>query len=84
MLKSIFCASLLVGLVGCKAMKDAPITHLYIPDMEHQTCSKRMITDKSTLASVWIADISLDECDGVIGLDSEEFMNLRTYLKDMK
>jgi hypothetical protein len=43
-----------------------------------------MITDKSTLASVWIADISLDECDGVIGLDSEEFMNLRTYLKDMK
>lgn len=82
-MKTICLVSFLL-LTGCKAMKDAPISHLYIPDLEHEVCSKRVITDKSTLASVWVEDLALVECEGVIGLDSEEFMNLRTYLKDNK
>lgn len=82
-MKTICLVSFLL-LTGCKAMKDAPISHLYIPDLENQVCAKRAITDKSTLASIWVEDLPLVECDGVIGLDAEEFLNLRTFLKDLK
>ena len=68
-------------LSGCLTMKNAPITHLYVIDLQNGVCSKRVITDKNTLASRRIEELPLEACDGIIGLSAEEFLNLRTYLK---
>ena len=62
-------------------MKNAPITHLYVVDLQNGVCSKRVITDKNTLASRRIQDLPLEKCDGMIGLEPKEFLDLRTYLK---
>lgn len=79
-LKTICCLSLLL-LSGCKTLNNAPISHLYVVDLDNGVCSKRIITNKTTLASKRVADLPLSECDGIIGLDAQEFSNLRTYLK---
>ena len=65
-------------------MKDAPITHLYVIDLQKGVCSKRVITDKNTLASRRVEDLPLEKCDGLIGLEAKEFLDLRTYLKGNK
>lgn len=80
MLKTIFWVSFLF-LVGCKSLNNAPIKHLYVIDLDNGVCSKRIVTDKATLASKWLEDMPVDQCDGVIGMKAEEFLNLRTYLK---
>lgn len=69
-------------LIGCKNINDAPITRLYIIDVQNQVCSMRKITDKNTLASVWVEDLPLYACDGNVGLNMQEFLNLRTYMKE--
>jgi hypothetical protein len=75
------CLISLLSLAGCKTINEAPITTFYVIDVDHNICSKRLITDKSTLASKWLADLPLETCDGIIGLSSKEFLNLRTYMK---
>lgn len=80
MLKTIFWVSFLF-LVGCKSLNNAPIKNLYVIDLDNGVCSKRIVTDKATLASKWVEDMPLDQCDGVIGMKAEEFLNLRSYLK---
>lgn len=67
---------------GCRSLNDAPISTLYVIDLKNEVCSKREITNKNTLASRWIKDMSLSECDGIIGLSPKEFMDLRTYMKE--
>lgn len=67
--------------VGCLKMKDAPITHLYIVDLQNNVCSQRVITDKKTLSSRHVADLPLEACDGNVSLSMEEFLNLRTFIK---
>lgn len=80
MLKTI-CSVSLLFLAGCKTMENAPITKLYVVDLAHSVCSERVITDKRTLTSKHVADLSIEQCDGIIGLAPAEFLNLRTYLK---
>lgn len=65
-------------------MDKAPINHLYVLDLQNSVCSKRVITDKNTLASRWIQDMPLDACDGYVALSAKEFLDLRTYLKGGK
>lgn len=77
MKKIIFCLSLLTG---CK--QDPPVTHLYIIDVQHNVCSERVITDKRTLKSEFVQDLPLWQCDGNVSLTMQEFLNLRTWLKD--
>ena len=79
MRKMICCFSLMLS--GCLTMKNAPITHLYVVDLQNGVCSKRVITDKNTLASRRVAELPLEACDGLIGLEAKEFLDLRTYLK---
>lgn len=74
-------AILLFSLSGCKAMNKVPVSHLYVIDYQHQVCAKRVITNKQTLASRHVEDLPLSDCDGVIALSPEEFINLRLYLK---
>lgn len=80
-----FCRNLLILsiplLSGCKTLDNAPITHLYVIDTDNGVCSKRVITDKKSLASRRIGDFPLSSCDGVIGLTPKEFSDLRTYLQ---
>lgn len=84
MLKTIFCLSLFF-LTGCKnleAIKEAPVHYLFVMDYQHNVCSLRQITDKTTLASRWLEDRPLSACDGYIALDPKTFMDLRTYIKE--
>lgn len=67
--------------VGCKSINDAPISKLYVLDLDNNVCSTRQITDKKTLSSKRIAEGPAQDCDGIIGLSPEEFLNLRTYMK---
>jgi hypothetical protein len=62
-------------------MDKVPINNLYVIDTDHGVCSKRRITDKKTLASVWEADLPIDACDGNVSIKAKEFLDLRTYLK---
>lgn len=65
-------------------MEKAPISHLYVVDNQNGVCSKRVITDKNTLASRPVEELPLEACDGIIGLSAQEFLDLRTYLKGAK
>jgi hypothetical protein len=65
-------------------MEKAPINHLYVLDLQNSVCSKRVITDKNTLASRWVEDMPLQSCDGFVALSAKEFLDLRTYLKGEK
>ena len=67
--------------VGCKSINNAPISKLYVLDLDNNVCSTRQITDKKTLSSKRIAEGPASDCDGVIGLSPEEFSNLRTYMR---
>ena len=67
--------------VGCKSINNAPVTTLYVIDLDNGICSKRQITDKKTLSSKRISEGPASDCDGVIGLSPEEFSNLRTYMR---
>lgn len=66
---------------GCKTLNNAPISHLYVVDVQNGVCSKRVITNKQTLASKFVEDLPLESCDGNVSLTMEEFLNLRTYMK---
>ena len=79
-LKTICYLSVLM-LSGCKGLNDAPVKYLRVVDTRHNVCSLRQIVDKNTLSSKWIQDMPLEKCDGVIGLSSQDFLNLRTYMK---
>lgn len=81
-LKTICLVSSLLFLIGCKKINDAPITHLYVIDVQHDICSLRRITDKSILSSIWVQDMPLRNCDGVVGLNMLEYLNLKTYMKE--
>lgn len=70
--------------VGCLKMQDAPITHLYVVDVQNNVCAKRIITDKKTLSSRWVEDMPLDACDGAVGLSMQEYLNLRTFIRGKK
>ena len=78
--RNILILSLLV-LSGCKTLDNAPITHLYVIDTDNGVCSKRVITDKKSLASRRVGDYPLSSCDGIIGLTPKEFSDLRTFLQ---
>lgn len=80
MLKTIFLVSLLF-LSGCKTLNNAPISELFVIDTDNGVCSRRQITDKTTLSSKWVEDMELHNCDGIIGLSPKEFRDLRTYMK---
>ena len=83
MLKIMFFLSF--ALLGCKSVLDeAPITTLWIIDVQHEVCSERRITDKQTLSSVWVKDHPLYVCDGNVALSMQEFLNLRTYIRKQK
>jgi hypothetical protein len=69
-------------LSGCKNLNNAPITHLYVVDVQHNICGIRVITDKDTLSSRLLEEVPLYRCDGVVGLNMQEFLKLRKYLKD--
>lgn len=70
--------------VGCLKMQDAPITHLYIIDVQNGVCAKRVITDKKTLSSRHLEDLPLEACDGAVGLSMQEYLNLRTFIRGKK
>lgn len=74
----------ILSALGCKTVNDAPITYLYIIDVQHNICSKRIITDKNTLSSRWVEDLPLNSCDGNVSLSMQEFLNLRTYMRGNK
>lgn len=74
-------AVILFSISGCKQASDAPVSHLYVIDVQHQICAKRVITNKQTLASKHVEDMPIENCDGVIALSPNEFLNLRSWLK---
>ena len=73
--------TVLIVSVGCKSLNNAPITHLYVVDVQNSICSKRVITDKKSLSSRFVEDLPLESCDGNVSLTMEEFLNLRSYMK---
>ena len=82
--QKILLAVSLVFLCGCKTLENAPITHFYVIDTDNGACSKRQITDKKTLASVRVATLPIEQCDGVWGISAQEYLDLRTYLKQQE
>mgnify|MGYP006892939585 CR=1 FL=1 len=70
--------------VGCLKMDQAPITHLYVVDVQNNVCAKRLITDKKTLSSRWVEDMPLEACDGNVSLSMQEYLNLRTFIRGKK
>lgn len=78
---AVYILAVLLVSVGCLKMQDAPISHLYIVDVQNGVCAQRVITDKKTLSSRHVADLPLEACDGNVSLTMEEFLNLRTFIK---
>jgi hypothetical protein len=76
-----YIAFVLLLSAGCKSLETIPITHVYVIDTDHGVCSKRRVTDKKTLASVRVADLPLEACDGNVSITAKEFLDTRTWLK---
>ena len=75
-------AVVLFSISGCKqVIRDAPISHLYVIDVQHNVCAKRVITDKKRLSSKHIVDLPIEACDGHISLTADEFLQLREYMR---
>lgn len=74
-------AVVLFSISGCKQAKDAPISHIYVIDIQHQNCAKRVITNKQTLVSKHVEDMPIENCDGVIALSPNEFLDLRQWMR---
>lgn len=70
--------------VGCLKIQDAPITHLYVIDVQNGVCAKRKISDKKTLSSYHVEDLPLEACDGNVSLTMQEYLNLRTFIRGKK
>ena len=74
-------AVMLFSLVGCKQAKEAPISHIYVIDVQHQICSRRVILNKQTLSSKFVEDMPIENCDGFIALSAQEFLDLRSWMR---
>lgn len=79
-----FLSLISLSLSGCLTMQNAPITKLYVVDTKNGKCGERVITNKETLASRWVQDLPLEQCNGHVSLTAKEFLDLRTYLKGGK
>lgn len=69
-------------LFGCVTLKEAPINYFYIVDLPNRVCTKKRVTDRETLSMVTEAELPLEACDGIIGMRSNEFLDLRTYIRN--
>lgn len=77
-------AVVLFSISGCKqAIKGAPISHIYVIDVQHQVCAKRVITDKKRLSSKHVEDLPIESCDGFVALSAEEFLALRSFMRSL-
>lgn len=77
-------AVVLFSISGCKqAIKEAPISHIYVIDVQHQVCAKRVITDKKRLSSKHVEDLPIEACDGFVALSAEEFLALRSFMRSL-
>lgn len=74
-------AVVLFSISGCKQAKDAPISHIYVIDIQHQVCAKRVILNKQTLSSRHVEDMPIENCDGFIALSAQEFLALRSWMR---
>ena len=82
-MKTIYLVSLLfLFFSGCKEADEVPITHIYVVDVKNGVCSKRVVTDKKTMASKWVADLHISACDGNVSLTMKEFLDTRTWLNN--
>jgi len=80
----IYILAVLLLSVGCLKIQDAPITHLYVIDVQNNVCAKRKISDKKTLSSYHVEDLPLEACDGNVSLTMQEYLNLRTFIRGKK
>lgn len=69
-------------LPGCLTMKEAPINYFYIVDLPHGVCTKKKVTNRETLTMTTEAELPVSACDGIIGMQSKEFLDLRTYIRE--
>lgn len=74
-------AILLFSLSGCKAMNNAPISHIYVIDTTNGVCSKRIILDKKRLTTRFVEDLPIEACDGFVSLTAQEYLDLRTFIR---
>lgn len=81
---TVYIIAVLLISVGCRSMDQAPITHLYVVDVQNGVCAKRIITDKKTLSSRHLEDLPLEACDGNVSLSMQEYLNLRTFIRGKK
>lgn len=94
-LKISFVLMMNLVLNGCRTLDQAPITELRVPILTKVTCDNvkciyegvcdvRKIVDKQSLSSVRDHVGHLMECNGIWGLTSKEFGELRIYLGSKK
>ena len=74
-------AVVLFSISGCKQAKEAPISHIYVIDIQHQVCAKRVILNKQTLSSRHVEDMPIENCDGFIALSAQEFLDLKSWMR---
>ena len=74
-------AVVLFSISGCKQAKEAPISHIYVIDVQHQICSRRVILNKQTLSSKFVEDMPIENCDGFIALSAQEFLDLKSWIR---
>lgn len=71
---------------GCReveVIKNTPVNYLLIPDIRNNVCSLFVINDKTTLSAKRQGSLPLMACDGIVGLYPKEFLDLKTYMKQM-
>lgn len=69
-------------LASCLSMKEAPIDYFYVIDIPHGVCTQKQVLDRQTLTMKTVAELPLIECDGNIGMRAQEFLNLRTWIRN--
>lgn len=72
---------MLFSLSSCKAIQEAPISHIYVIDTTNGVCSKRKILDKKRLTTRFVEDLPIEACDGFVSLTAQEYLDLRAFIR---
>jgi hypothetical protein len=62
-----------------------PATHVYIPDVTNQVCTKYKITDSEKLKFVWESESPLQpkgDCDRMVGFHRDQFNPVKNWVRD--
>jgi len=67
-------------LMACEG-DEMPLEFVFVIDVPHQVCAKKLIVDKENLVFEHVEDLPLIECDGNVSIAKDDFPPFKNWVK---